>query len=71
MFAFIQGNIFFFKIKWDFNSRGAFQDGGGVAVHEANLNSVSKSIYSIIIAKIMKIITLDFNTNANSAITIV
>ena len=70
MFAFIQANIFFFKIKQDFNSRGVFQDGGRVAIHEAKLNSVSKPIYSVITAKIMKIITFDFNTNANSVITI-
>ena len=65
-----------FKCKYssfNFNfitSRGAFQDGGRVAIHEANLNSESKPIYSIIIAKVMKIIKLDFNTNANSVITI-
>ena len=49
----------------------SFQDGGCVAIHEANLNLESKPICSIIIAKLMIISKFDFNTNANSVITIV
>ena len=53
------------------DSRGVFQDGGRVSIHEAKQNSESKPIYSIITVKIMKIIKFDFNTNANSVIPII
>ena len=52
------------------HSHGIFQDGGRVAIREANLNSLSKPMCWIIIAKLMKISKFDYNTNVNSVISI-
>ena len=52
-----------------FSLYNVFQDGRRVAIHEANLNSLSKPICLIIIAKPMKISKFDYITNANSVIT--